>query len=814
MKFSQIEAITGGKRISSGFEDEIFTTLVTDSRKAGDGKGAVFFAIRGERHDGHQYLRDLFNKGFRYFIVEVFSEPLFPEWRSCGIVLVNSSVKALQDIAGWHRRNFPIPVIGITGSNGKTIIKEWLFQLLCKKENIVKNPGSYNSQIGVPLSVWQISPRHTLGIFEAGISRKAEMENLCRVMAPTIGLFTTIGPAHDEGFSSRREKIREKLKLFDSAEILLYCRDHDLLDEEIRNSAYKTFSWSLSGRDADILITREGNTWSVIMRKERFSLSLPFTDKASVENCFHCVALMLHLGYTPWEIQEGIDTLRSVPMRLELKEGINQCFIIDDTYNNDLGGLEISLQFLAHQHQRKKKTVILSDVLESGLSDEDLTEKIASLVSKSGAERLIGIGPVLQSGAGRFGANSLFYPTTAEFIKNFSPDLFSGEVILVKGARPFSFEDIVRLLQRKVHGTRIEIDLGALVHNLNLIRARLKKDTRIMVMVKAFAYGSGSNEIANLLQYHRVDYLGVAYADEGVELRKNNITLPVMVMNPTAESFEQLLQYKLEPEIYSFKILNSFLSFIGSRPAQIHLKIDTGMHRLGFEEDETDTLAAVLKQYPEVRIASVFSHLAGADDPAHDAFSRQQVALFLTCANRIAAAIGYRPMFHILNSPGILRLPEYQFDMVRLGIGLYGIDPTGKSEEPVKPVASLKTIISQIKRIRKGDTIGYGRYGVAADDMTIATIAIGYADGFSRAFSRGRGRVLINGKLAPVIGNVCMDMTMVDISGIEANEGDEVLVFGKDLPIQDVARSIDTIPYEILTNTSERVKRVFLAESI
>jgi len=497
-----------------------------------------------------------------------------------------------------------------------------------------------------------------------------------------------------------------------------------------------------------------------------------------------------------------------------LKEGINHCQLIDDTYNNDLAGLEISLQFLSHQHQRTRKRVILSDILESGLDKKELVRQIATLVEQNKVDNFIGIGSALAEHKSMFPSGASFFETTETFLNAFDTDHLHDEMILIKGARSFQFEKIVSRLQRKVHGTVMEINLGALVHNLNFFRSRLNSSTRIMVMVKAFAYGSGSNEIANILQYHKVDYLGVAYADEGVDLRKNHITLPIMVMNPSEESFDSILTYDLEPEVYSFKILKALIYFLNGKPCNVHVKLDTGMHRLGFEESDLGELIRLLVANPTIKVASIFSHLAGADESQHDTFSTQQAEKFKSWADAVAAALGYRPLYHILNTPGILRLANFQFDMVRLGIGLYGVDPTAEKFQELKPVATLKTIVSQVRKINKGESIGYGRRGVAEHDLTLATIAVGYADGFSRAFSRGVGQVLINGKRAPVMGNVCMDMSMVDVTGVEVKEGDEVILFGTQLPIQEIASSIKTIPYEILTNTSERVKRVFVAESI
>lgn len=809
MLFSQLESVTRGK-ISHLFRDRPVTLLLTDSRKVIVDEHAVFFAISGKHHDGHNFLVALYEQGIRQFVVE---RPVSTPGEEANILLVQSAITALQQIVAHHRSEVSVPVIGITGSNGKTIIKEWLYQLLSPEFKIAKNPASYNSQLGVPLSVWQIQPHHTLGIFEAGISTVNEMQNLQKVLRPTLGIFANIGSAHNEGFRNLEEKITEKLRLFTETPLVIYCRDHELIHEAIRRTGISGFCWGMNG-DADVKIRKHNSGYNVLTPDQEFELTLPFADHASIENCFHCVLVLLHFGFSGELIHQRISTLRAVPMRLELKEGINQCQIIDDTYNNDLAGLQISLDFLAHQNQRKNKRVILSDIHESGLPDRALMKKVSSVLSSTHIQNFVGIGPILYSYQDEFPPGSLFYKSTEDFLKNFNVGSLHDEVILVKGARVFTFEKIVNQLQRKVHGTVMEIDLGALVHNLNYFKARLKPTTKIMAMVKAFAYGSGSNEIANVLQYHKIDYLGVAYADEGVELRKNNITLPIMVMNPAEESFETLIKHDLEPEVYNFKILQSLISFIQHRNFRIHLKLDTGMHRLGFDTDEIETLVTKLLEHPNLKVASIFSHMAAADEATHDEFTQMQAKAFTKMADVISQRLNYRPLYHILNSSGILRFPQYRFDMVRLGIGLYGINPTTDPLEKLKPVATLKTVISQIKHIKSGESVGYGRRGQASGPITTATIAIGYADGFSRAFSRGVGRVMVNGQLAPVIGNVCMDMTMIDITNIPAKEGDEVIVFGKDLPIQQLADSAGTIAYEILTSTSERVKRVFVAESI
>jgi Alr-MurF fusion protein len=809
--FSQLAEITGGKNLQF-HADHPIESITIDSRKASLDPSSLFFAIKGERHDGHGYISSLYQQGVRQFVLE--KAPLnltdFPE---ANIILVQSTVAALQKIVAFHRKGFSYPVVGITGSNGKTIIKEWLFQMLSKDKIIVKNPGSYNSQVGVPLSVWQMGSHHQLGIFEAGISKAGEMANLEKVIQPTIGILTNIGSAHNEGFLDLDEKIEEKLKLFKNSQVLIYNADQQIVKKAVLKSGLKTFSWG-SATDANVKISVQGNTCYVSSSDQSHTIKLPFSDKASVENCLHCLTLMLYLGLSFKKVQQGITNLRSVPMRMEMKEGINQSYIVDDTYNNDLGGMELSLQFLAHQNQKKKKRLIFSDILESGLSDESLVQQIAILIGKYPLHNIIAIGPVMTRYQALFPETAVFFNSTDEFLNHFDFGSIYDEVILVKGARAFTFEKIVNRLQRKVHSTVMEIDLGALVHNLNFFKSRLKPETKIMVMVKAFAYGSGSPEVANVLQYHKVEYLGVAYVDEGVDLRKNNITIPIMVMNPSEDSFDTLIAYNLEPEIYNFKVFHALLQYLGNRSCSIHLKLDTGMHRLGFEKNDLPEVIQLLKMNPNIHVSSIFSHLAGADEAAHDAFSNQQADQFKECADLISISLGYKPLYHILNSPGILRLSHLQYDMVRLGIGLYGVDPTQDDFKELQPVATLKTIISQIKNIKKGESIGYGRKGVAEKDLKLATIAIGYADGFSRRLSQGIGEVLINGHRARVIGNVCMDMTMVDITDLDAKEGDEVTIFGNELPIQTMAAKINTIPYEILTNVSERVKRVFASDGI
>ncbi|MFL5729830.1 MAG: bifunctional UDP-N-acetylmuramoyl-tripeptide:D-alanyl-D-alanine ligase/alanine racemase [Cytophagaceae bacterium] len=817
--FRKLEEITKG-RVLQFHQDTDIVYLLLDSRKIISPRTSLFFAISGKRHDGHKFIPELYKKGVRGFVVENNSSFKISDFPEANIIQVQDAVLALQKLVAAHRAQFSYPVIGITGSNGKTIIKEWLSQLLSKDFNIVRSPKSYNSQTGVPLSVWEMNQQHTLGIFEAGISLRDEMKNLQKVIRPSIGIFSNIGTAHDEGFGSRKEKISEKLQLFKDVEVLVYCADHEEIDEEVKAQypALKIFTWShFPGADISIREQiREGqqSRISLSYKGQSYSFSIPFADNASVENLMHCLAILLYLKLDAEEIQSRIHNLQPVAMRLELKEGINSCYLIDDSYNNDLAGINIALNFMDQQKSKEGKTVILSDVLQSGLPEEELYQKIGALLKEKEISKLIGIGPVISKHRNCFEIESLFYESTSDFLNAFDARDFAEEIILVKGARVFEFEKITQRLQQKVHGTILEVNLDALSSNLNFYRSFLKPQTKVMVMVKAFAYGSGSFEVANLLQFHRVDYLAVAYADEGVALRERGISLPIMVMNPSYQTFDKMFQYNMEPELYNFKILREYLEFLTLHAisSRIHIKIDTGMHRLGFEEKDIPELISLLKNNTRVNVASVFTHLAGADEETHNEFTLGQLSRFKKIASTLEDKLGYKTIKHALNSAGIVRFPEAQMDMIRLGIGLYGVEANGLKQGNIETVGTLKTIISQIKEVKAGDSVGYSRKGKAEKDIRIATIAIGYADGYDRRFSGGKGKVLINGKLCPIIGNVCMDMSMVDITGVDAREGDEVIVFGKDLPIYKIAEEIGTIPYEILTNVSERVKRVFYTE--
>ncbi len=833
----QLAKIVKGKLIQKA-ADNYVEHIVLDSRKVNYSAHAVFFALKGIRRDGHQYITELYQKGIRNFIVS--EQPEEGSVAEANIIKVKDTVQALQLLAANHRSGFTIPVIGVTGSNGKTIVKEWLYQLLQPDYNIIRSPKSYNSQIGVPLSVWQMNPMHELAIFEAGISQPDEMQNLQKIIQPTIGIFTNIGKAHGEGFLNIRQKINEKLKLFIHADIIIFCRDYLDINECLMTAkaqmkkadpdfeGLKTFTWSKNNLDADVqvksIVKNTGLTHLVLEQKgEAYSFSIPFMDDASIENAVHCWMLMHYLGVAPAIIAHRMLDLNRVAMRLEMNDAINNCSLINDSYNSDLNSLAIALDFLDQQKQHEKKTLILSDILESGMPDEKLYRDVSQLVLSKGVDRLIGIGENISKQQGLFTGNhrltAAFYPSTESFLQLFSGDQFGDETILLKGARPFAFERIGKRLEQKAHETILEIDLNALLHNLSVFQGLLKPETKIMVMVKAFSYGSGSFEVANALQFHKSDYLAVAYADEGVELRKAGITMPIMVMNPEQKSFDAIIQYQLEPELYSIRLLKQFIHAVTLSQDKmkegypVHFELETGMNRLGLNAADLDEVYSLLAADAPLRVRTIFTHLAGSEDPSLDEYSRMQIHRFSMMSESIIRQLRYPVWRHVLNSAGISRFPDAQFEMVRLGIGLYGIDTTDKVQQQLKNVSTLKTTISQIKKISAGETVGYGRMGIASGDMTIATVGIGYADGLDRSLSRGAGKMLVRGKLAPVIGNINMDMTMLDITGItDAEEGDEVIVFGEALPVQQLAQWAHTIPYEVLSTISRRVKRVYYQE--
>jgi Alr-MurF fusion protein len=824
---SEILSIVSGKIDGKKDMEHVIRDILIDSRKLILADSCLFFALTSKRNDGHRYIQDLYNRGIRDFVVSYIPEEA-DQYPEANFILVKNTLSALQAMARAHRDKFSIPVIGITGSNGKTIIKEWLYQLLSKDRRTVRSPKSYNSQIGVPLSVWQMDPRYEIAIFEAGISEPDEMDKLQTIIRPTIGIFTNIGEAHGENFLSIQQKVGEKLKLFTRAETLIYCLDHSEVFEVIIRSGIqkliRTFTWSRQKQEADLFIKEISGNETIFTRirgiyhGKDISIRIPFTDEASIENAIHCWAAMLQLGYDPEGIAPRFETLQPIAMRLELKDGINHCTIINDSYNSDINSLGIAIDFLRQQANNRKKTIILSDILQSGKDEDELYMRIAEIIHSNKINRLIGIGPALTRQMDKFTLEKEFYRNTEEFLHRFSFTAFSNEVILLKGARIFEFEQISQALQQKTHETVLEINLNALVHNLNYYRSLVGPDTKIMAMVKAFSYGIGSFEVANALQFHRIDYLAVAYADEGVELRKAGITTPIMVMNPDEESFDQIITHSLEPEIYSFRILDKLERAIKknilpkNKPVKIHIKLDSGMHRLGFLEEEIPELVGRLLANNMLYVESVFSHLAASEDPSEDDFTRKQIGDFDRMSMLIVSQANHPILRHILNSAGIIRFPDSHFEMVRLGISLYGVATLQEEQPKLESVARLKSTISQVKIVKPGESVGYSRAFIADKEVRIAIVPIGYADGLGRVLGNGKGHLLVSGQLAPILGNVCMDMCMIDLTGIEASEGDEVIVFGPERSLKELADEMGTIPYEVLSGLSRRVKRVYYHE--
>ena len=826
---NEIVQICKGKWLNKNLSDAQPVYLSLDSRKIIYPESTVFFAIKNKHRNANLFLEILYKKGVRNFV----SDDENVDVKNFGLanfILVKNTVSALHELAVFHRNQFSkneLKVIGITGSNGKTIVKEWLNHLLENEFSIVRSPKSFNSQIGVPLSVLNIHSTNDLAIFEAGISEKGEMKNLQKIIQPAIGIFTNIGNAHDEGFRDRNEKINEKLILFQNAAHLIFCSADENLRNKIKtfqqkNKRLKLFSWG--SESGDLLqvkqIKKEEFSSSILLNYDRSKLriSIPFTDDASVQNAIHCLAVLIILNKREEEILQRFSTLYPIEMRLELKEAINHCNVINDSYSNDLYSLSIALDFLNQQKQYTGHTVILSDILQSGIEPQKLYAEVASLLRQKNVDRFIGIGNDIFSQRNEFSfiKNVAFYKSLDEFLNNIFLSNFHDETILIKGARQFEFERISHILEQKVHQTVLSINLNSIVYNLKKYKELLNPSTKIMAMVNAFSYGSGSYEIASVLEFNKVDYLAVAYADEGIELRKAGITLPVMVMNIDDTVFDSILNYNLEPELFSFSLINDFTEYLKRAEIEnypVHLKIDTGMHRLGFMENEINLLCKKISGNHFIKIKSVFSHLAASENKNEDPFTDFQFNVFKKSCLKIEKALAYSFDKHIDNTSGISRHTDLQMNMVRLGIGLYGIDPNEEMQKNLKNVSTLKTTISQIKKIKAGETVGYGRMGKLEKDSVIAVVRIGYADGYSRRLGNGVGKMLIKDKLAPVIGNVCMDMTMVDITGTkDLKEGDQVIVFGEELSLQQLAKWAGTIPYEIMTGISQRVKRIYFEE--
>ena len=801
--------------------------LVTDSRKLVFPEQTLFIAIKGPRRSATAFISELYHRGVRSFITdEPVNETLYPD--AC-FLQVPDAVKALQQIAVHHRNRFAIPVIGITGSNGKTIVKEWLFQLLQADYTIVRSPRSYNSQIGVPLSVWQMNEQHTLGIFEAGISAPGNMQALAAIIQPTMGVLTNIGDAHNEGFVNKEQKLTEKAFLFGHSKLLVAASNYITGPVPFNGSLV---TW---GTNAGVTLQitaqkKTGNETTVTAHYQKehpqtLELRIPFTDDIAIQNALTCVTVLLQMGYEQNVIQERILKLEPVEMRMQLRRAINHCFVLNDSYSNDKVSLALALSYLKEQAGSHTTTVVLSDIVQSGVAEQELYSEVLEMLIKNGIQQLYAVGPAItgfferrlkMGDAAELPFTVALYHSTEQFLEQQNQHHFQQEYILLKGARQFEFERIAHWLELQVHQTILEINLTAMVHNLKTYQQLLAPSTKMMAMVKAFSYGSGAGEVARRLQQQQVDYLAVAYADEGVELRKAGISLPIMVMSPDEFTFEVLISYNLEPEIFSFQLYHSFRQYLAKEGVQqypVHLKLNTGMNRLGFEPSEIAALKTLLGSQQQLMVKSVLSHYVASEDPAQDTFTQQQTELFTAACESLKETLGYPFIRHMANTAGILRNPSHQFDMVRLGIGLYGVDSAATGVLNLQPVAVLKTTVAQVRKVASGETVGYGRKGKLLRNSIIATVRIGYADGYNRRLGNGVGFMYVNGAFAPVIGQICMDMAMIDITDIpHVQAGDPVEVFGQHISIQQVAAAAGTIPYEVMTGISQRVKRVYYEE--
>ena len=848
----KITTLLGARRI--GTADAQISWLLTDSRSLCFPEETLFFALKTTRNDGHRYIADLYRRGVRNFVVAADAAPIWERMEgACNFLVVPSPLEALQRLAERHRDEFNIPIVGITGSNGKTMVKEWLYQLLSPSMTVTRSPKSYNSQIGVPLSVWLLNEHTQVGLFEAGISQPDEMASLCDIIQPTIGVLTSLGAAHQENFRTMEEKCTEKMQLFSHAKVLAYNSDDDIISRCIRRSGFKgeKIGWSRDNQSAPFYIesvtspTSDTSHTSIsyIYKGTRANYQLPFFDEASLQCSFACAAVALHLGITPEQLAERMAHLEPVAMRLEVKEGQHGCLLINDSYNSDINSLDIALDFMARRTHAVKglptdnRTLILSDIYQTGRDDADLYAEVHALCLKRGVTKLIGIGPhittALSGGSvpSSFSAGMFFFPTTDAFLASDAFRQLHDEVILVKGARAFGFDRITEQLEQKVHETILEVNLNALVDNLNYYRSFLKPETKLVCMVKADAYGAGAVEVAKTLQDHRVDYLAVAVADEGVTLRRNGITQNIMIMNPEMTAFKTMFDYDLEPEVYSFRLMDALIRAAeqqGITGWPVHIKLDTGMHRLGFDpEKDIDEVIRRLKSQNAIIPRSVFSHFVGSDSDDFDNFSTMQFEKFDKASRRLQAAFPHKIIRHMDNSAAIQHFPERQMDMCRLGLGLYGYDPrdaapaapavggspVDSAAAPLRPVSTLKTTILQLRRVPKDETVGYSRRGVLTRDSLIAAIPIGYADGLNRHLGRGAGYCLVKGQKAPYVGNICMDVAMIDVTDIpNVHEGDSVEIFGEHLPASVLSDILDTIPYEVLTGVSNRVKKVYFQD--
>lgn len=815
----KVTTLIGARRY--GDSESNVRWILTDSRSLCFPEETLFFAIRSGRNDGHKYIADLYRRGVRNFVVEELPQNWSEEYHEANFLKVPFALEALQRLAERHRDEFNIPVVGITGSNGKTVVKEWLYQLLSPSMAVTRSPRSYNSQIGVPLSVWLLNEQSEVGVFEAGISQPGEMDALRDIIQPTVGVLTNLGAAHQENFKSMEDKCHEKLKLFHDSKAIVYPYDDEIVRKCVESYGYKgeQIAWSMKDSSVKMFVKSVDKkdtqtTISYVFNGKEASYTLPFIDEASIANSITCAAVALHLGLTTDEIAQRMPAIEPVAMRLEVKQGQHGCTLINDSYNSDVNSLDIALDFMNRRpdHEGRRRTLILSDIYQSGEDGATLYKEVSELAVKRGVEKFIGIGPEISRYADEIQIEEkYFFNDCNAFIESNVFGSLRNEVILLKGSRKFSFDKLTELLEQKVHETILEVNLNAVVKNLNYYRSFMKPTTKLVCMVKADAYGAGAVEVAKTLQDHRVDYLAVAVADEGVTLRKNGITCNIMIMNPEMTSFKTMFDYKLEPEVYSFRLLDALVKAAqkeGITGYPVHIKLDTGMHRLGFDPRcDMDELISRLKHQNAIIPRSVFSHFVGSDSDDFDNFSAMQFKLFDEGSKKLQSAFSHKILRHMDNSAGIEHFPERQMDMCRLGLGLYGID--SRDNSILNTVSTLKSTILQIHRVPKEETVGYSRKGVLTRDSVIGAIPIGYADGLNRRLGCGHCYCLVNGQKAPYVGNICMDVAMIDLTGIDCKEGDTVEIFGEHLPVTVLSDVLGTIPYEVLTSISNRVKRVY-----
>ena len=819
----KVTTLIGARRY--GETEATIGFVLTDSRSLCFPEETLFFALKSERNDGHNYIEDLYHRGVRNFVVEVVPKDWQQRFPKSNFLKVVGSLEALQRLAERHRDAFNIPIVGITGSNGKTMVKEWLYQLLSPQMAVTRSPRSYNSQIGVPLSVWLLNEQSQIGVFEAGISKLGEMLALRDIIQPTIGVLTNLGSAHQENFPSLEAKCKEKLVLFHDTKAVVYCQDEELVYRCILQYAYKgeQLSWSVKNPKAAFFvksITKQERTTTVLYSykgETEQEYTIPFIDNASVSNSIVCATIARYLGLSPAELDERMQHLEPVAMRLEVLEGQRGCTLINDSYNSDIKSLDIALDFMNRRpdHKGRKRTLIISDIYQSGESDEALYRDVSSLAQKRGVDKLVGIGSVISSQKDKITLpETYFFENVEEFIASSVFKNLHDEVILLKGARRFGFDQLTELLVQRVHETTLEVNLNAVVDNLNYYRSFMKPETKLVCMIKADGYGAGAVEIAKTLQDHRVDYLAVAVADEGATLRRNGITSNIMIMNPEMTAFKTMFDYDLEPEVYSFRILDALVKAAekeGITGWPVHIKLDTGMHRLGFNpQNDMDELISRLKHQSAIIPRSVFSHFVGSDSDSFDDFSAKQFALFDEASRKLQAAFSHKILRHIDNSAGIEHFPDRQLDMCRLGLGLYGIN--SRNNQTIFNVSTLKTTILQLRHVPAGESVGYSRKTILNRDSVIAAIPIGYADGLNRHLGNRHCYCLVNGQKAKYVGNICMDVCMIDVTGIDCKEGDSVEIFGDHLPVTVLSDVLDTIPYEVLTGISNRVKRIYFQD--